>query len=148
MRTKNKGTVGGIVMDTFFGCRRLSFGVFSETLVTMELKIVIRRHTRYRGCEKRAQRETPSETPCPALAVRNSICLETCGKTKSGFSCRRGATFLNLVGRAIKRKYKKCRRKIRGLSEALYGTLFLPSATLFWCVFEDFGDYVIEKSGL
>ena len=37
MLTKNKGTVGGTVMYTFFGCRRLSFGVFSETLVTLEL---------------------------------------------------------------------------------------------------------------
>ena len=104
MRTKNKGTVGGTVMDTFFGCRRLSFGVFSKTLVTMELKIVIWRHTRYRGGEKRAQRETPSETPCPPSAAQNSFLLETCGQAKSGFECRRGATFLNFEGHKNNRK--------------------------------------------
>ena len=113
-------------MDTFFGCRRLSFGVLSETLVTMELKIVIWRHTRYRGGEKRAQRETPSETPCPPSAAQNSFLLETCGQAKSGFSCGRGATFLNLVGRKIIRKCKKCRRKMKGLSGALCGTFYDP----------------------
>ena len=65
MLTKNKGTVGGTVMDTFFGCRLLNFGVFSETLVTMALKIVIWRHTRCRGGEKRPKERHQVRRPVP-----------------------------------------------------------------------------------
>ena len=103
MLSKNKGTVGGTVMDTFFCCRLLKFGVLPETLVTMELKIDLEAHKGQRRRTK-IQRETPSETPCPLSPVQKSICLETCGKAKSCFSCGRGATFLNFEGHKNNRK--------------------------------------------